>query len=168
MLLTGSAISGTISATVPVAYTALGLFDSFLFFLLRAWAIKYRRDHSDVTLAQVVGSSSIQLVFAALVPQMAFYFFTVLFIVFGCASLELSKKQSAIAWIGVAVAAAAVMSSINARISIPQDTALVPRLGWLCFVAPLGRFILLGVFGRAVRLRLHVPRQQLRDSIPLP
>jgi len=167
IILTGFAISGTISATVPMAYTAIGLFDSFIFFLLRAWAIKYRRDNSNFALVQVIGSSSIQLVFAALVPQLAFYFFTVLFIVFGCASLELSKKQSAIAWIGVAVAAAAVMSSINARISVPQGTALVRGLVWLCFVATLGRCVLLGVFGRALRLRLHDRRQQLRDSIHL-
>src|SRR5258708_13495251 len=73
MLLTGFAISGTISATVPVAYTALGLFDSFLFFLLRAWAIKYRRDNSDVTLAQVVGSSSAQLLFPTLLPHLPFH-----------------------------------------------------------------------------------------------
>jgi len=167
ILLTGFAIAGTIGTTVPMAYTAIGLLDSGIFFLLRAWAIKHRRDDSGLSMAQVIGSSSIQLVFAALVPQMAFYFFTVLFIVFGCASLGLSKKQSAIAWIGVAVAAAAVMSSINAGISIPQGTALVRGLVWLCFVATLGRCILLGVFGRALRLRLHDRRQQLRDSIHL-
>jgi len=167
ILLTGFAIAGTIGTTVPMAYTAIGLLDSGIFFLLRAWAIKHRRDDSGLSMAQVIGSSSIQLVFAALVPQMAFYFFTVLFIVFGCASLGLSKKQSAIAWIGVAVAAAAVMSSINAGISIPQGTALVRGLVWLCFVATLGRCILLGVFGRTLRLRLHDRRQQLRDSIHL-
>jgi diguanylate cyclase (GGDEF)-like protein len=164
-LLTGFAISGTIAHTVPLAYTSIGLFDSSMILLLRAWTIKYRRANSDFALLQVIGSSSIQLIFAALVPQLAFYFFTVLFIVFGCASLGLSKRQSAIAWIGVAVAAAAVMSSINARISIPQDTSLVRGLVWLCFVATLGRCILLGVFGRALRLRLQDRRQQLRDSV---
>jgi hypothetical protein len=165
ILLTGFAISGTVTPTIPLAYTAIGLLDSSIILLLRAWSIKYRRDTSDFALAQVIASSSIQLLFAALVPQMAFYFFTVLFVVFGCASLGLSKKQSAIAWIGVATAVALVMSSINARISIPQDTPLVRGLVWLCFVATLGRCILLGVFGRVLRLRLHDRRQQLRDSV---
>jgi diguanylate cyclase (GGDEF)-like protein len=164
-LLTGFAISGTVAHTVPLAYTSIGLLDSSIILLLRAWSIKYRRYNSDFALLQVIGSSSIQLVFAALVPQLAFYFFTVLFVVFGCASLGLSKRQSAIAWIGVAVAAAAVMSWIDARISIPQGTPLVRGLVWLCFVATLGRCILLGVFGRALRLRLHDRRQQLRDSV---
>ena len=165
ILLTGFAMAGTISSTVPLAYTAIGLFDSSIVLLLRAWTIKYRRDNSDFALAQVIGSSSIQLVFAALIPEMAFYFFTVLFVVFGCASLGLSKKQSAIAWIGVAAAAALVMSAIDARISIPQATPLERGLVWLCFVATLGRCILLGVFGRTLRLRLHDRRQQLRDSV---
>jgi diguanylate cyclase (GGDEF)-like protein len=167
VLLCGFAIAGTVTPAVPLAYTAIGLSDSSIFLLLSVWSTKYRRDTSNFTLAQVIASSAIQLVFAALVPQMAFYFFTVLFVVFGCASLGLSKKQSAIAWIGVGLAVALVMSSINARISIPQDTALIRGLVWLCFVATLGRCILLGVFGRALRLRLHDRRQQLRDSVHL-
>ena len=164
-LLAGFAASGAVSFTVPLAYTAIGLFDSSVILLLRAWSVKYRRDDSDFALLQVIGSSSIQLAFAALVPQLAFYFFTVLFVVFGCASLSLSKKQSAIAWIGVAAAAALVVSALDERISIPQSTATVRGLVWLCFVATLGRCVLLGVFGRALRLRLHDRRQQLRDSV---
>ena len=167
MLLAGFAAAGTVSFSIPLAYTAIGLFDSSIILMLRAWSVRSRRDNSDFALAQVIGSSSIQLVFAALVPQMAFYFFAVLFVVFGCASLGLSKKQSAIAWIGVAAAAAVVMSSIDARISIPQATTLVRGLVWLCFVATLGRCILLGVLGRSLRLRLQGRRQQLRDSVHL-
>jgi diguanylate cyclase (GGDEF)-like protein len=165
VLLAGFAVAGTISSTIPLAYTAIGLLDSSIVLLLRARSSKQRRDTSNFALAEAIAASSIQLAFAALVPQMAFYFFTVLFIVFGCASLGLSKKQSAIAWISVAVAAALVMSSIDARISIPQDTPLVRGLVWLCFVATLGRCILLGVLGRVLRLRLHDRRQQLRDSV---
>jgi diguanylate cyclase len=165
MLLAGFALSGTVTVTVPLAYTAIGLFDCSVILLLRAWSIKYRRDHSEFAFLQVITSSSIQLAFAALVPQLAFYFFTALFVVFGCASLGLSKKQSAIAWIGVAMAAALTMSALDARMSIPQSTAFERGLVWLCFVATLGRCVLLGVLGRLLRLRLHDRRRQLRDSV---
>ena len=165
VLLTGFAITGTINPVVPLAYTAIGLLDSSIILLLRAWTLKYARDEGEFALTQVIASSSIQLLFAALVPQMAFYFFTVLFVVFGCGSLGLSKRQSAIAWIGVAGAAAIVMSAINARISIPQATPVERGLVWLCFVATLGRCILLGVFGRTLRLRLQERRRELRDSV---
>jgi diguanylate cyclase len=165
VLLTGFAIIGTINPIVPLAYTAIGLLDSSIILLLRARTIKHQRDEGEFALAQAIASSAIQLLFAALVPSMAFYFFTVLFIVFGCASLGLSKRQSAVAWIGVAAAAALVMTTINARISIPQATAVERGLVWLCFVATLGRCILLGVFGRTLRLRLQDRRRQLRDSV---
>ena len=165
VLLTGFAITGTVNPVVPLAYTAIGLLDSSIILLLRAWTIKHGRDEGEFALTQVIASSSIQLLFAALVPQMAFYFFTVLFVVFGCGSLGLSKRQSAIAWIGVAGAAAIVMSAINARISIPQATPVERGLVWLCFVATLGRCILLGVFGRTLRLRLQERRRELRDSV---
>jgi diguanylate cyclase len=165
VLLTGFAITGTINPVVPLAYTAIGLLDSSIILLLRGWSIKSGRDEGEFALTQVIASSSVQLLFAALVPSMAFYFLTVLFVVFGCASLELSKRQSAIAWIGVAGAAAIVMSAIDARISIPQATSVERGLVWLCFVATLGRCILLGVFGRALRLRLQDRRRQLRDSV---
>jgi diguanylate cyclase len=164
-LLAGFAAAGTISFTIPLAYTGIGLLDSGVFLLAWTWVAKHRRENSVLTLANVIASSAILLVFAALAPQMAFYFFTVLFIVFGVGSLELSKRQSAIAWIGVAAAAAVVMSTIDARIEVPQNTPLVRALVWLCFVATLGRCILLGVFGRTLRLRLHDRRLQLRDSI---
>jgi diguanylate cyclase (GGDEF)-like protein len=165
LLLTGFAAVGTIRFAIPLVYTAVGLLDSTIFMLFRTWALRARRENGDFFLVQVIFSSAIQLAFAALVPQMAFYFFTVLFVVFGCGSLALSKRQSAFAWLGVATAAALVMTALNARISIPQATPLERGLVWLCFVATLGRCVLLGVFGRALRLRLQDRRKQLRDSI---
>ena len=164
-LLTGFAITGTISLTVPLSYTAIGLFESSIILMLRAWTIKYRRANDEFALTQVIASSSIQLLFAALVPQMAFYFLSVLFVVFGCGALGLSKRQSAIAWFGVAAAAAIAMTAMNARLSIPQATSFERGLVWLCFVATLGRCVLLGVLGRALRLRLQDRRRQLRDSV---
>ena len=167
LLLAGFAVDGTISTAIPLLYTVVGLIDSVVFFLLRSWAIRHRRGNGDLFLVQVLASSSIQLIFAALAPQLAFYFFTVLFVVFGFGSLGLSKRHSAMAWIGVAAAGAFVMLSINARIVIPQATTLERALVWLCFAATLGRCVLLGIFGRALRLRLQYRREQLSESIHL-
>jgi diguanylate cyclase len=167
LLLTCFAVTATIDFSIPLLYTSVGLLDSLIFLLLRAWAIKYRRGNGEFFLFQVLASCTIQLVFVALAPQMAFYFFSVLFVIFGFGSLGLSKRQSAVAWIGVAVAAAVLMTALNARILIPQSTVSERALVWLCFVATLGRCVLLGVFGRALRLRLQDRRRQLRESIHL-
>src|SRR5580692_5618213 len=164
ILLTGFAICGTITFAIPLLYTAVGLLDSSIGWMVSRLGNKQSPGDWRV-LVQVIGSGSIQVVFAALAPQVAFYFFTVLFVVFSVGCLALSKRQSAIAWIGVAIAAAVVMSTINARIMIPQATPMERALVWLCFVATLGRCVLLGVFGRELRMRLHDRRQQLRESI---
>src|SRR3974390_1210144 len=164
-LLSGFAATGTISFTIPLAYTAIGLLDSSLFLALHAWAVRHGRDDGAFAFAQGLGSSAIQIVFPALGAPLAFYFFRVLFVVFGCASLGLSKRRAAIAWIGVAIAAAVVMSAMHAKIQIPQATLMERALVWMCFVATLGRCIVLGVFGRDLRLRLQDRRRQLRGSI---
>jgi diguanylate cyclase (GGDEF)-like protein len=166
-LLGGFSITGTIARTVPLAYTTIGLLDCGAILLLRAWMLKYRSNDSEFALTQLIGSSAIQLLFAAAVPQLAFYFFTLFFIAFGCASLGLSKRQSAIAWLGVAICSAGIMSAMDARITIPQSTPLERGLVWLCFVATLGRCILLGVLSRTLRLRLQDRRRQLRESVHL-
>jgi len=167
LLLTGFAMAGTINSAIPLVYTCVGLFDSSIFLLVRGWAIKSRRVNNDFFLLQVIGSIAVQLAFAALEPRMAFYFFSVLFVVFGFGSLGLSNRQSAIAWIGVAAAAALLMSQTDTTILIPQATPTERALVWLCFIATLGRCVLLGVFGRALRLRLRDGRQELRESISL-
>ena len=59
------------------------------------------------------------------------------------------------------------MYSIDARIQVPQATPMERTLVWMCFVATLGRCILLGVVGRGLRLRLQDRRRQLRDSVHL-
>jgi diguanylate cyclase (GGDEF)-like protein len=164
ILLAGFASAGTIGTAIPLAYTATGLIACATFLWITARAQNAAADGS-LALSQVLVSSAIQLSFVALAPPVAFYFFTVLFIVFGCGGLGLSARQSALAWIAVAIAAIFVALLHGARISIPQATALERTLVWLCFVATLGRFILLGLFGRMLRLRLQDRRRQLRDSV---
>jgi diguanylate cyclase len=165
LILTGFAVAGVISFEVPLLYTAAGLSTIVLFALLRVWALKHNFGDGEFALTQVIVASALLLSFAAVTPTMAFYFFTVLFVVFGCASLGLSGRQAAIAWLAVTLAAALTMSAVHARIVIPQDSTLVRAMVLLCFVATLGRCILLGSLARTLRLRLHDRRRQLRESV---
>jgi diguanylate cyclase (GGDEF)-like protein len=165
LILTGFAISGVIGFEVPLLYTAAGLSTTVAFSLLRIWALKYSLGDGEFALTQVIVASAILLSFAAVTPQVAFYFFTVLFVVFGCGSLGLSGRQSAVAWVAVTVASAMTMSAVHARILIPQDSTLTRALVLLCFVATLGRCILLGSLARNLRIRLQDRRRQLHDSV---
>jgi diguanylate cyclase (GGDEF)-like protein len=167
LLLTGFAIFGVIDFEVPLLYTAAGLCATLIFALLRLWTQKHRFRDTEFALPQTIVASAIVLGFAATTPPLAFYFFTVLFVVFGCGSLGLSGRQSAIAWVTVTAAAALTMSAVQARITIPQESTAQRVLVLLCFIATLGRCILLGGLARTLRLRLQDRRRQLRDSVRL-
>jgi EAL domain-containing protein (putative c-di-GMP-specific phosphodiesterase class I) len=165
LILTGFAAAGVISFEVPLLYTLAGLSTTAAFWLLRMWALKHDFGDGEFALSQVIVASALLLSFAAATPPLAFYFFTVLFVVFGCGSLGLSGRQSAIAWVAVAIAAAMTMSAVHARIVIPQDSTWARTLVLLCFVATLGRCILLGSLARSLRMRLQDRRRQLRESV---
>jgi len=167
LILTGFAIIGVIGFEVPLLYTAAGLCATLIFALLRLWGQKRMFRDREFALSQVIVASAIVLSFAAVTPQVAFYFFTVLFVVFGCGSLGLSGRQSAIAWVAVTIAGALTMSAVQARIVIPQQSTAERTLVLLCFIATLGRCILLGSLARTLRLRLQDRRRQLHDSVRL-
>jgi len=166
-LLTGFAYVGTVGTTIPLYYLLAGMADTALFIAIRRWAIRDKNRTELFTLPQILAASAIQLTFAALVPPLAFYFFSVLYVVFGCGSLALNKRQSLTALIAVTVAAEILMAALDQRITTPQGTLAERGLVWLCFVATLGRCVALGAFGRGLRLRLQRGRHQLRDSVQM-
>jgi diguanylate cyclase (GGDEF)-like protein len=166
-LLTGFAYVGTVAASIPLYYLLAGMADTAVFMAIRRRTIRDKSRTEQFTLPQILAASAIQLTFAALVPPLAFYFFSVLYVVFGCGSLALSKRQSLTALILVTVAAEILMAALDQRITTPQDTLAERGLVWLCFVATLGRCVALGALGRSLRLRLQHGRRQLRDSVQM-
>jgi diguanylate cyclase (GGDEF)-like protein len=166
-LLTGFAYVGTVAASIPLYYLLAGMADTAIFMAIRRRTIRDKSRTEQFTLPQILAASAIQLTFAALVPPLAFYFFSVLYVVFGCGSLALSKRQSLTALILVTVAAEILMAALDQRITTPQDTLAERGLVWLCFVATLGRCVALGALGRSLRLRLQHGRRQLRDSVQM-
>jgi diguanylate cyclase len=166
-LLAGFATAGLVDVRLPPIYLATGMIDSAIFLALRRRAMRDRLTEEQFTLPQLLVASSIQLVFAAIAPTVAFYFFSVLFVVFGCGSLALPRRQSVIALMLVTGAAIFMMIALNHRIFIPQDTLTLRILVGACYAATLARCVLLGALGRNLRLRLQERRRQLRDSVEM-
>ena len=94
-LLTGFAYVGTVGPSIPLYYLLAGMADTAIFMAFRRWAIRDKSRTEQFTLPQIVAASAIQLTFAALVPPLAFYFFSVLYVVFGCGSLALNQAPIA-------------------------------------------------------------------------
>jgi diguanylate cyclase (GGDEF)-like protein len=165
LLLAAFAVSGTVAASVPILYAAAGLASCAIFCFAAALAARVQLNDVYLSLPLLIVSSAIQLVFIWIAPQISFYFVIMLFLIFDFGAMRLSTRQSALTWIAVAAALAAVLY-VNRRSSwIPQTSAADRWLVWLCFVATLGRFMLAGIFNRMLRLRLLERRRQLSESV---
>jgi diguanylate cyclase (GGDEF)-like protein len=164
-LLLGFYEAGVVSLAIPLCYLVAGVLDRCAFFYLRRGSLYGDADAEHLALPQLLLASAVQIAFAALAPQLAFYFFTVLFVVFGCGSLEMPHRQSFISLALVVVSATLMLILLGHRLSIPQETLTERILVGLCFAATLARCVLLGVFGRTLRLRLLERRRQLRHSV---
>jgi diguanylate cyclase len=165
LLLAAFAVSGTVAASVPILYAAAGMISCAIFFFAAARAARVQLNDSYLSLPLLIVSSAIQLLFIWVAPQISFYFVIMLFLIFDFGAMRLSTRQSALTWIAVALALAALLY-VNRRSSwIPQASAADRWLVWLCFVATLGRFMLAGIFNRMLRLRLQERRRQLSDSV---
>jgi hypothetical protein len=163
-LLLGFAIAGTIAFTTCLAYLASGLSCHLLFFWLADRAARRKASDAYLVLPQHIVSTSLQLVFVALAPQVGFYFLNVLFIVFAVGSMALTTRQSAAT--GICVGAAVLVLGItNGTNWVPQTTVFERALVCAGFVTTLGRCLLLGVYGQALRTRLQTRSGQLRESV---
>jgi diguanylate cyclase (GGDEF)-like protein len=164
-LLSGFAFAGTIAHWIVVAYLACGLAESGLFYRLSSRIPGGRGQWQILTFPRMFVASAIQLAFIGLAPQIGFYFICVLFIVYGFGSMALTERQSVATWGCVAIVTAVLLANGGHSAWIPQASLLERLLVWLCFMTVLGRCILLGVFGRSLRVRLQRRSVQLIESV---
>jgi diguanylate cyclase (GGDEF)-like protein len=149
LLLLGFALAGTISWWIPLGYLSTGLIECAFFYRwnerleLHANAAGVER----VVVARMLVASVIQLGFIALAPQVGFYFVTLLFIVYGIGSMSVSARHALWTWVAVTLITSVLLTRAQQADWIPQSTGAERTLVWLCFVAILGRCILLGIFG---------------------
>jgi diguanylate cyclase len=167
LLLAAFAVSGTVAMSVPILYAAVGLAWCAIFYLLAARAASKQLGDAHLSLPLLIVSSSIQLLFIWAAPQIAFYFVTMLFLIFGFGSMRLSVRQSALTWIAVAIGLGGVLYVRRGSSWVPQAGTVHRWLVWLCFALTLGRFMLAGIFNRMLRMLLQERRQQLSESVEM-
>jgi diguanylate cyclase len=165
LLLAAFAAGGTVALKVPILYAAVGLAWCAIFYVLAARAARNQMGDVYLSLPLLAVSSLIQLLFVWLAPQIAFYFVTMLFLIFGFGSMRLSARQSALTWIAVTVALGGVMYVRRGSSWVPHGGPADRWLVWLCFAVTLGRFTLAGIFNRMFRILLQERRRQLTESV---
>jgi diguanylate cyclase (GGDEF)-like protein len=163
-LLLGFAFAGTIGFVLPFAYAACGLLECGVFYFLTDQAAKLVEGYDYLIPQRLILSTAMQLVFMALAPQISFYFLTMLFVVYALGSIGITARQAALTWLGVAVCTLVLFLRSKSG-WVPHATLAERALVWLSFVVTLGRCVLLGVFGRLLRIRLQRRTHQLGETV---
>jgi diguanylate cyclase (GGDEF)-like protein len=164
-LLGGFALTGTIPGWVPVGYAGAGWLASASFHALGGRTSLARSTDPYLTIPNLIVAAVIQLLAIALVPQVAFFFLTLLFIVFGIASLQLSSRHALLSWLAILAAMGLALCIVADAEWLPQRNGTERVLVWLCFGVTLGRCILLGAFGRSLRDALSRRHRELSQAL---
>lgn len=165
LLLGGFSLAGTVSRWVPLIYVGAGCFASTTLYLLCGRASVASSRDPYLTIPNLIVGTLIQLGAILLVPQLAFFFLMILFIVFGIIGLGLSTRGALISWLLIVASMGLTLSLVADVGWLPTHTRAERVLVWLCFGVTLGRCILLGAFGRYLRDALSRRHRELAKAL---
>jgi diguanylate cyclase (GGDEF)-like protein len=100
----------------------------------------------------------------AYAPHLAFVFLNILFIVFAFGALQLTVRQSAVAVLAVSAATGVVLYGQWEQVRVPHASGTEALLVWLCYASTLGRCMYAGLYGSALRVKLHARNLELATS----
>jgi diguanylate cyclase (GGDEF)-like protein len=164
LLLLGFHFAGTINLWIPIAYAIAGVSECSIVYYMATRDSRDADIYSFRAVQRLVMSTAIQLTFLALAPQVGFYFIACLFVVYTVGTMGVSGRQSFYAWSAILLTSGALLI-YNHGHWVPQTSAAERALVWLGWVLTLGRSVLLGVFGRAMRVTLQKHSLQLSESV---
>lgn len=151
-----------------MAYGTIGLVECAI-----AYSVLYgllsrllRDEHFNAV--RLVVSCAIQMLFIVLVPQLAFFFLVVLFIVFGFATLALRIRDALIVWLVIAGVCGYVIVSVPDALNVPHATVMQRALVVATIMLVLARCTTLGLFSSHLRsvlgCRYRTVKMSLRSS----
>jgi diguanylate cyclase (GGDEF)-like protein len=165
VLLAGFAVSDRVSWKIAVTYLLLSVADSALFYR-QAHAGNYAaHSYQQRMFARLMSGTICLLVFALVAPQLAFYFIGVVFVLQGFGSISVAPLQSVLAWTIVAATTGWILLYCPDTVWTRPATAFERALIWLGCFSVLGRFVLLGIVSRRLRVRLEQRSIQLAESL---
>lgn len=157
--------AGTVPLWVPLAYVAVATMVCATFFLVLSGSWPDRRADQNLTGFQLPVAAAVQLGFLLLVPQLGFFFLTILFIVFAFGALRLDTREAAFAWAAMAVGLAVVLWQVRGDLALPNRTDFEIVLLWGSYTLVFGRYVFLGLYGSSLRVRLRKQADALAASV---
>jgi diguanylate cyclase (GGDEF)-like protein len=136
--------AGTVGWEPFVAYTLTGLALSGLWMGVFAVGATRRLKDPTANVPVVLLSSAVQLGAMALVPELAFMFALILFIIYIAFTTRISPGAATVMWLCVSAAVGLVLLTSGQRMRIPSSTLAEQALAWAFLALTLWRCLLLG------------------------
>ena len=156
------AYAGTIPLIIPVAFLLCGIGLTGLFAVLSEFDISDRFDDHFLTTPQSASNIALQLGFLLAAPEIGYLFLSVVFVIFGFASLRMVSREAVVLWALTGAAVAAIFLMLRTPIALPMATTPEWLAAVFSFVVTLGQCAYIGLFGSTMRKTLHQRTVELR------
>jgi diguanylate cyclase len=154
--------AGSVSPAIHIVFLLCGIGLTGLFATLSEFGISDRLDDHFLTTPQAATNIALQFAFLLAAPEIGYFFLSVVFVIFGYASLRMTSREAGILWALAVAAAAAIFLVLKTPVALP----LAARAEWLAgvcsFALTLGQCAYIGLFGSTMRKALHQRTVELR------
>jgi diguanylate cyclase len=156
------AYAGTVSLAVPVVFLLCGIGLTGLFAALSEFGISDRFDDHFLTMPQIATNILLQLGFLLAIPEIGYLFLSVMFVIFGFASLRMTARQAVVLWALTGAAIAAIFLFLKTPVALPMATTAEWLAASFSFAMTIGQCTYIGLFGSTMRKTLHQRTVELR------
>ncbi len=156
------AYAGTIPIAIPVTFLLCGIGLTGLFAALSEFGVSNRFDDHFLTTPQSASNIVMQLGFLLAAPEIGYMFLSVMFVIFGFASLRMTSREAIILWALTGAAVAAIFLLLKTPIALPIATTAEWLAAAFSFFVTIGQCAYIGLFGSTMRKTLHQRTVELR------
>lgn len=156
------AYAGTIPIAIPVTFLLCGVGLTGLFAALSEFGVSDRFDDHFLTTPQSATNIMMQLGFLLAAPEIGYLFLSVMFVIFGFASLRMTSREAIILWALTGAAVAAIFLLQKTPIALPMATTAEWLAAAFSFFVTIGQCAYIGLFGSTMRKTLHQRTVELR------
>jgi diguanylate cyclase len=156
------AYAGTIPITIPVTFLLCGIGLTGLFAALSEFGVSDRFEDHFLTTPQTASNIVMQLGFLLAAPEIGYMFLSVIFVIFGFASLRMTSLEAIILWALTGGAVAAIFLLLKTPIALPIATTAEWLAAAFSFFVTIGQCAYVGLFGSTMRKTLHQRTVELR------
>ena len=156
------AYAGAVPLAVPVVFLLCGIGLTGLFVALSEFGISDRFEDHFLTTPQIASNIMLQLGFLLAVPEIGYLFLSVMFVIFGFASLRMTARQAVVLWALTGSAIATIFLFLKTPVALPMATTAEWLAASISFAITIGQCTYIGLFGSTMRKTLHQRTVELR------